>query len=137
MRNATKVLHAGLPVPAQGFNALAIAEFLTSRPWVRRVRYPGLPAFPVASRQMQTYGPVVSFELASEMQAERFLGACALVLEATNFGPVYTTAECRARWGGDDVPPGFIRLSAGCEDVRDLLEDLARALDMSWPGGGR
>ena len=40
-----------------------------------------------------------------------------------------TTAERRARWGGDDVPPGFIRMSAGCEAAEDLLADMAQALD--------
>jgi cystathionine gamma-lyase len=42
---------------------------------------------------------------------------------------VHTTAERRARWGGDDVPPGFIRLSAGCEDTADLLGDVEHALN--------
>ena len=41
-----------------------------------------------------------------------------LVAEATSFGGVHTTAERRARWGTDDVPEGFIRMSAGLEDER-------------------
>ncbi|HVE78722.1 MAG TPA: cystathionine gamma-lyase, partial [Gemmatimonadaceae bacterium] len=48
-------------------NAAAIATFLSGRPEVRRVRYPGLasdPAHAVAARQMARFGPVVSFELA-------------------------------------------------------------------------
>jgi len=52
-----------------------------------------------------------------------------LLLEATSFGGVHTTAERRARWGGDDIPPGFIRLSVGCEDAQDLIEDIEQALD--------
>jgi cystathionine gamma-lyase len=39
------------------------------------------------------------------------------------------SAERRARWGGDDVPPGFVRLSAGCEETAALLADVERALD--------
>lgn len=111
-------------------NALAIAHFLASRPEVQLVRYPGLPqdpAYPIASRQMKRYGPVVSFILKGQMQAERFLAACHLVLQATSFGSVHTTAERRARWGADAIPEGFIRLSAGCEDMQDLLDDLAQA----------
>ena len=50
---------------------------------------------------------------------------------STSFGSVYTTAERRARWAGDDVSEGFIRLSAGCEDTADLVSDVARALDMA------
>ena len=51
-----------------------------------------------------------------------------LVFEATSFGSIHTTAERRARWGGDAVPEGFIRLSVGCEDIQDLLADLTQAL---------
>ena len=112
-------------------NALHIAQFLASRPEVRLVRYPGLPqdpAYPIASRQMKRYGPVVSFVLKGQAQAEHFLSACRLILQATSFGGVHTTAERRARWGGDAIPEGFIRLSVGCEDVEDLIEDVSQAL---------
>jgi cystathionine gamma-lyase len=115
-------------------NALAVASFLAGRPEVRRVRYPGLagdPAHAVAARQMSRFGPVVSFELASAQAAEKFLGACRVVLQATSFGGLHTTAERRARWGGDRVPEGFVRLSAGCEHREDLLNDLAQALAAS------
>jgi len=113
-------------------NALAIAEFLASRADVHGLRYPGLlgdSAYPIASRQMKFCGPVVSFALASREVAERFLKSCELVFEATSFGGVHTTAERRARWGGDKVPEGFIRLSVGCKDARDLIADLQQALD--------
>ena len=53
-----------------------------------------------------------------------------LLYEATSFGGIHTTAERRARWGGDVVPEGFVRLSAGIEDTQDLLDDVARALDV-------
>ena len=112
-------------------SALEIARFLSSHPAVQLVRYPGLPqdpAYPIASRQMKRYGPVVSFVLRDQALAERFLNACHLVLEATSFGGVHTTAERRARWGGDAIPDGFIRLSVGCEDTRDLLDDINQAL---------
>jgi cystathionine gamma-lyase len=115
-------------------NALAVARFLADRPEVRRVRYPGLPSDPahaVAARQMSRFGPVVSFELASAAAAEKFLASCRLVLQATSFGGLHTTAERRGRWGGDQVPEGFIRLSAGCEHAEDLVSDIARALSAS------
>ena len=41
---------------------------------------------------------------------------------------VHTTAERRARWGGDAVHPGFVRLSVGIEDPGDLQEDILQAL---------
>jgi cystathionine gamma-lyase len=115
----------------QGRNALEIARLLASRPEVKRVRYPGLPqdpAHPLAVRQMKHYGPIVSFVLEGKTQAERFLQACHLVFQATSFGGVHTTAERRARWGGDAIPDGFIRLSVGCEDTQDLLDDITQAL---------
>jgi cystathionine gamma-lyase len=121
-----------LRLERQSANALAIAELMASRKEVQGVRYPGLPQDPAhatASRQMQWFGPVVSFVLPSRDQAERFLSTCELVTEATSFGGVHTSAERRARWAGDDIPEGFIRLSAGCEDPADLLADLTRALD--------
>jgi cystathionine gamma-lyase len=121
-----------LRLERQCSNALKIAEFLVTRTDVQRVRYPGLPAdpgYPIASRQMKYFGPIVSFTLADRQQAEGFLSACELVAEATSFGSVHTTAERRARWGGDVVPEGFIRLSAGCEDADDLIADMTQALD--------
>lgn len=124
-----------LRLERQGKNALAMAQFLAARPEVQEVRYPGLPedpAYPVASRQMSRYGPVVSFVLEGRDTAEHFLGACKLILQATSFGGVHTTAERRARWGGDAIPDGFIRLSAGCEDTQDLLDDLEQALDKTF-----
>lgn len=113
-------------------NALAVAEFLASRPEVKGLRYPGLPgdpAYPIASRQMKFFGTVVSFELAGQSAAEKFLKNCELVFEATSFGGLQTTAERRARWGGDKVSDGFIRMSVGCEDAQDLVADLQQALD--------
>jgi len=77
---------------------------------------------------MRWFGPVVSFVLPERTRAERFLAACELITEATSFGSVHTTAERRARWGGDAIPEGFIRLSAGCEAVEDLIADLEQAL---------
>lgn len=78
---------------------------------------------------MKLYGPVIGFELASRALAEKFLKSCDLVFEATSFGGVHTTAERRARWGGDKVAEGFIRTSIGCEDAQDLIADLRQALD--------
>jgi cystathionine gamma-lyase len=112
-------------------NALATARLLSTRDDVDGVRYPGLPSDPgheVARRQMSGYGTVVSFDLGSGERAERFLAAAQLVTDATSFGSVHTVAERRARWGGDAVPEGFIRLSAGLEDTADLLADVEQAL---------
>jgi cystathionine gamma-lyase len=113
-------------------NALCIAEFLMTRKEVASVLYPGLPTHPghaIAIKQMRYFGPVLSFVLRDRAAAEKFLASSKLLTEATSFGGITTTAERRARWGGDAVAEGFIRLSAGCEAVEDLIEDMAQALD--------
>jgi cystathionine gamma-lyase len=80
---------------------------------------------------MDHTGPLVGFDLGSAARAQAFLSASRLVVEATSFGGVHSTAERRARWGTDAVGEGFIRFSAGCEDTEDLLADVASALDAS------
>lgn len=123
-----------LRVDRQNATALAVAKALKQRPEVSGLRYPGLtddPAHETAAQQMRRYGSVVSFRLPTRARAERFLGALRLVEDATSFGGVRSTAERRRRWGGDDVPEGFIRMSVGAEDPDDLITDLLRALDES------
>ena len=123
-----------LRLEKQSQNALAVAQFLETQPEVRGVRYPGLkthPAHALAARQMRFFGPVVGFELPDRAAAERFLQASHLLVEASSFGGIVSSAERRARWGGDDVSEGFIRLSAGCEAIDDLLADLGQALQAS------
>ena len=97
-------------------NAGALAAALQARPEVTGVRWPGM-------------GPVLVFTLRSADAAQRFLATSRLVIEATSFGGVHSTAERRARWGTDDVAPGFIRFSAGIEDTPDLVSDVLAALD--------
>jgi cystathionine gamma-lyase len=112
-------------------NAMALAELLADRDDVSGLRYPGLPSDPgheLARRQMTRFGTILSFDLGSLERAESFLDRALLVTEATSFGGVHSSAERRARWGRDEVPAGFIRLSAGCEDPVDLLKDVERAL---------
>ncbi len=133
----TWLAHRSLPTLAvrmerESANALALAQLLSARDEVSGVRYPGLPgdvAHEIARRQMTSFGSVIGFDLRSRERAERFLAAAELVTEATSFGGVHTTAERRLRWGSDDVPEGFIRLSAGCEETADLVADVERALD--------
>jgi cystathionine gamma-lyase len=109
-------------------NALGLAELIGEHV---PVRYPGLPSDPaheVANRQMTRFGPVIGFTMPDAAAADEFLAASELVIEATSFGGAHTTAERRARWGGDDVPEGWIRLSAGLEDPAELARDVESAL---------
>ncbi|MFF1558050.1 cystathionine gamma-lyase [Streptomyces sp. NPDC058279] len=122
----------------QWSNALAVAEALRERVDVTGLRYPGLPSDPshkTATLQMSGFGSVVSFTLTDRSHAERFMSALRLVEDATSFGGVRSTAERRGRWGGDAVPEGFIRFSAGAEDTVDLVADVLRALDSAGREG--
>ena len=106
-----------LRLERQMANARALATMLGERREATDVRYPGL-------------GAVVSFTLANADTAQRFLAACELVIEATSFGGLHSSAERRGRWGTDDVAEGFIRFSCGIEDTADLLADVERGLDV-------
>ena len=111
--------------------ALALATMLTDRQGVERVHYPGLASHPghaIARQQMRGFGSIVSFDLGSRRRAETFLGALAIVRQATSFGGVHSMAERRARWGGDAIGEGFIRFSVGCEAAEDILADVEQAL---------
>jgi cystathionine gamma-lyase len=124
---------ATLPVRLgrQCATAGALAAFLAKAPDVSAVYYPGLPTHAghaIAQRQMDAFGSVVSFDVGTQPRADAFLGALALVRIATSFGGVHSTAERRARWGGDAISEGFIRFSVGCEAQEDLLADVASAL---------
>ncbi|MFI7104585.1 cystathionine gamma-lyase [Streptomyces sp. NPDC050161] len=128
-----------LRVRQQAVGALALAEALSERDDVTGLRHPGQPSDPSHTRaaaQMRPghFGCVVSFTLPDKEHAERFLAALTLVDDATSFGGVRSTAERRARWGGDAVPEGFIRFSVGVEDPDDLIADVRQALDAAQRG---
>lgn len=120
-----------LRLARQAANARAVAELALSHPAASDVRWPGLPSDPaheIGARQMRRWNGVLRFTLASEAAVERFLAASGLVESATSFGGLRSSADRRARWG-DDVAPGLLRFSAGCEDTADLVADVSRALD--------
>ena len=109
-------------------NALRLAEAIGEHVPVRYPGLPGDPAHELARSQMDRFGCVLCFTLPDAGAADAFLAASERVIEATSFGGTHTTAERRARWGGDDVPEGYIRMSAGCDDTAALVDDVTRAL---------
>jgi cystathionine gamma-synthase len=115
-------------VPRQSATALELARRLTDHRGVERVRYPGL-GDPIAERYVDAFGPLLSFDVADAESAARVERSLRLIENATSLGGVASTLEARARYEGDRVPPGLLRLSAGLEDVEDLWSDLAQALD--------
>ncbi|QUH06381.1 cystathionine gamma-lyase [Saccharopolyspora erythraea] len=119
-----------LRLARQAENAAALSEALREHPAVSGLRWPGMaadPAHELARRQMRRWGGVLRFELAGAGAVEEFVRRSRLVVAATSFGGLHTTADRRSQWG-DPVPEGFVRLSAGCEDTADLVADVVQAL---------
>ena len=115
----------------QAANAEALARALKDHRAVTDVRWPGLPDDPahrIAKKQMRRWNGVLRFTLPSQDAVKSFLTASRLTASATSFGGLRSTVDRRQRWG-DDVAPGLLRLSAGCEDTDDLLADVVGALD--------
>ena len=121
-------------------NAMLLAHFLQERKEVEWVAYPGLedhPQYDVAKRQMRAFGGMVSFALKGETEARRFLKALRLIVLGESLGGIESLIEHPASMTHKSVPraereaqgigDGLIRFSVGCEDVSDLIEDLARA----------
>jgi cystathionine gamma-synthase len=115
-------------VERQSASALELARRLAAHPAVERVRYPGL-GDPVATRYVGAFGPLLSFDVVDAERASHVERSLRLIENATSLGGVASTLEARARWEGERVPPGLLRLSVGLEDVDDLWADLAQALD--------
>jgi cystathionine beta-lyase/cystathionine gamma-synthase len=122
-------------------NGLALAQFLASHPKVRKVYYPGLPDHPqhdLAKRQMRGFGGMLAFDLGSLEAARRVLNGVRLHALAESLGGVETLISHPASMTHASVPPdrraalgitdGLVRISAGIEDIEDLKEDLAQAL---------
>jgi cystathionine gamma-synthase len=135
-----RTLHVRLE--QHGRNALDLASWLSGRPGVHAVYYPGLPTHPghdIAKRQQTGFGGVVTFELAGGAQAAKaFVEGLTCFSLAESLGgveslishpPTMTHASmapaARQRAGLTD---GMLRLSVGIEHVDDLRADLAKGL---------
>jgi cystathionine gamma-synthase len=102
-------------VQRQTASAGTIVERLRAHPAVSTVRWPG-------------FGGLISFDVADAATARRVETATRVIENATSLGGVTSVMESRARWEGDRVPPGLLRLSVGLEDPEALWQDLAAAL---------
>jgi len=129
-------------VQRQSANAAIIAKQLDKSELVKRVNYPGLeddPGHVIASRQMEGFGGMLSFELNDNIDPEIFLRRLRIVNCAISLGGVETTicqpvatshqkmpeAE-RQRLG---ISASLLRLSVGIEDAGDIAADLLQALE--------
>jgi O-succinylhomoserine sulfhydrylase len=126
-------------------NALALAEWLESRPEISRVKYPFLPSHPqyeVAKRQMRLGGGVVAFELKEGLaQGRKFLNAVKMASLTANLGDSRTivthpASTTHAKLSEEDrqavgITPGLVRISVGLEHFDDIQQDIAQALEAS------
>jgi cystathionine gamma-synthase len=72
---------------------------------------------------------VIGFEVETADAANAVCDSLRVIRSATSLGGVESTIERRGKLPGQEhLPPGFLRLSVGCEHVEDLWDDLASAL---------
>jgi O-acetylhomoserine (thiol)-lyase len=124
-------------------NALRLAQFLDGHEKVNWVKYPGLPDSPffeVAQRQFKgRFGGVLTFGTADKASAFRVINALSLAKNLANIGDTKTLVihpasticadydpEVKALMG---VSEEQVRVSVGIEDIDDILEDFAAALE--------
>ncbi|HKV05741.1 MAG TPA: aminotransferase class I/II-fold pyridoxal phosphate-dependent enzyme [Candidatus Acidoferrales bacterium] len=123
-------------------NATAIANALNGHALVRCVYFPGLSSHPghdIARRQMTGFGGMVSFELKGSNDevvafasgrryftlGESLGGVKALICHPATMTHASIPPEARAELGLSDA---LLRLSPGCENAEDLVEDLLEGL---------
>ena len=132
----------GLRMRQHEQNASKIAHWLAEHPKVNNVYYPGLqdhPGHQLAASQARGFGGIISFELGSRYQVDRLLENVRYFVLAESLGAVESLISTPARMTHASVPverreelgitEGLVRISVGLEDVEDLIQDLAQALD--------
>jgi cystathionine gamma-lyase len=126
-------------------NALNIARYLQQHHRVKRVIYPGIDTHPqhaLAKKQTTGFGGVLSFEInGTQADAEIFLEKLRIFALAESLGGVESLIELPSVMTHSSVPKEIreqvgitdtlIRVSAGIENIKDLIGDLEQALDNS------
>lgn len=127
-------------------NAERVAAFLDEDPRIAFVRYPGLASHPeheLAARQFggRGFGAMMAFAVRGDSATQnRFVGALQVVTSAVSLGH----DESLIVHVGPDGPRvaaypepfrqwGHLRFSVGLEDAEDLIADISRALDATFP----
>lgn len=138
-----------LRMARHGENALAVAKYLESVPYVKEVHYPGLPTnanYETTEKLMKNgnFGGMIAFELKegidgmSEFDAcKKLMNAMKLASIAVNLGDPETLIEFAAGMTHGNLTPevrkaagikeGLIRLSVGLENAEDIIDDFEQA----------
>lgn len=126
-------------------NGAAIAHFLKSHPKVDKVYWPGFETHPnheVAKKQMRGFGGMISFVIKGNKleDAIKVLESMHYFSLAESLGGVESLCGHPATMTHASIPKAerekvglvdsLIRLSVGIEDVEDLKDDLAQALEL-------
>ena len=136
-----RTLH--LRVERHNATGAVVADHLSRRPEIAVVNYPGLDSHPshaIATRQMEGFGGVLSFELHGGFEAAvRTIERLELFQLSASVGSVESLAVHPASmWRAvltdgqlvaAGIRPGLVRLACGQEDPADLMDDLDQALD--------
>ena len=137
-----KTLH--LRMKAHCENGKAVAHFLRNHPKVDKVYWPGFEDHPnhdIAKKQMRDFGGMISFttknasiedtfKLASSFKVFSLAESLGGVESLINHPATMTHASIpKADRETAGVVDSLLRLSVGVEDIEDLLEDLAQALN--------
>jgi len=139
-----------LRVRKQSQNACLLTDWLVGDQRVDAVYYPGRTG-PLPKDQFQDglMGTMLAFEIKGATTADvfRFQDALAMIQPATTLGDVHTivlhpvttsqrglSPEDREAFG---IKDGLVRLSAGIEDVGDIIVDLDNALAAATGKAGR
>ncbi|MGB5030315.1 MAG: aminotransferase class I/II-fold pyridoxal phosphate-dependent enzyme [Chitinophagaceae bacterium] len=126
-------------------SAFELAKQLQGHAKISAVKYPFLdthPQYVIAKKQMSNGGGIVTFELKGGIESGRkFLNALQMISMTNNLGDSRTIASHPASTTHSKlteqerqavgITPGLIRISAGLENVDDILADIFQALDKS------
>ncbi len=124
-------------------NAMRIALKLEGHHQIARVKYPWLkshPQYQLAKKQMRLGGALVTFELKEGIEGgKRFLNALQMISHTANLGDTRTIAThpastthsklSDAERAAVGITPGLIRVSAGLENVEDIIADILQAIE--------
>jgi len=141
------ILTLAVRVERHARTAAALAAWLERQDGVRRVLYPGLPSHPqhdVARRQFRSgvAGGMLAFEIQGGRDAGRAIIDSMRLPELTaSLGSVHTMVvhppSTSQRQLSEDqlvaagITPGLLRVSVGLEDLEDLQDDFAAALEVA------
>jgi O-succinylhomoserine sulfhydrylase len=126
-------------------NAYQLAGTLENNQEITFVKYPFLPSHPhytIAKKQMSMGGGIVSFEIKGGIsRGRKFLNELNMCSLTANLGDTRTiathpastthaklTEEERLAVG---ISPGLVRISAGLENIADIISDIEQALEKS------